>query len=589
MKKISRIFNIALLFTAITGSLFIKESALARNNISDWYIKDFQSSIVVNKDSTLDITEKITVDCGNLPDKHGIFRVLPTVARTETEEIKTPVELLSITDFNGKSIKYTSENDFGSHTITYKIGDPDKTVKGVNSYEIRYKVKNAIRFSNAGFDELYWNLNGNFWEIETDHFKADITFPTEVNEKNTQIDYYTGAFGSKNKSLATYNWIGNTLEVESTKELLAGEGITISAATPKNIFTPYVFTQQDEKQYMDYSTYLEKYYPALFLAGSWFLGLIFPILIFIFCFRAWKKYGKDPEGGRSIMPEFEIPDKMTPMELGIIYSNGSFKPQYFAAAIINLAVKGIIQIEEIKKKWILGSKDYCLILVNREISMSTSEKLIVDELFIVGKVVRISTLKDTFYLTLKSITKSVDDELVEQNLLDTTGTKFKIGFIAVALFLLAGGFFIAIIFPMGFFGLIASSIIFSIFAVIMPKRTVTGLDLYYKILGFKLYMDTAEKYQQRFNEKENIFEKFLPYAILFGITKEWTKKMKILSKNQMRGYCPVWYIGGNMDNFDMEHFASTITAISTSVGTASGAGGAGGAGGGGGGGGGGGW
>ena len=102
-------------------------------------------------------------------------------------------------------------------------------------------------------------------------------------------------------------------------------------------------------------------------------------------------------------------------------------------------------------------------------------------------------------------------------------------------------------------------------------------------------MDTAEKYRQQFNEKENIFEKFLPYAIMFGITKEWIKKMKIVYGDKFMAYYPVWYVGGNLDHFDIDNFASTITAVSSAVGTASGAGGAGGAGGGGGGGGGGGW
>ena len=589
MKKI--IFIISILI-AISAFWFPFNKAGAREYVSDWYIKDFQSTIVVNEDSTLDITERITADCGTLPDKHGIFRVLPTVANTGTEEIKTPVDLIGITDFDGKKIPYSTDHNLSTHTITYKIGDADKTVTGVNYYQIKYKIKNTIRFANPEFDELYWNLNGNFWEIETDHFKANITFPDEVSEENTQIDYYAGIFGSKDKSLATYRWTdGNILEVESIGTLLAREGITLSAAMPKNIFTPYVLTQADEKQYLDYSEYFKKYYPTPYAVCTWFLALIFPIIIFILCFSAWKKYGDDPGKGRSVMPEFEIPDKLTPMELGLIYSNGSLRPTYFAAALINLAVKGVIKIEEVDKKWVLGKKDYKLIWVDKKIALSISEKLIVDKLFTIDDNLLISSLQkdSSFYFSLQNITKMVKNDLKAQDLLDITGTKYKIGFIIAGLFMLVGSFFVAIVFLTGSIGMIISAIILVIFAILMPKRTVKGMDLYYKILGFKLYMDTAEKYRQPWNEKENIFEKFLPYAILFGIAKEWTKKMKILYKNQMIGYHPFWYIGGDMNNFDFDSFASTITAVSSAVGTASGAGGSGGAGGGGGGGGGGGW
>ena len=51
---------------------------------TDWVIKDFQSTITVNKDSSLLIEEKITADADSLPDKHGIFRVLPTQTKTDS-------------------------------------------------------------------------------------------------------------------------------------------------------------------------------------------------------------------------------------------------------------------------------------------------------------------------------------------------------------------------------------------------------------------------------------------------------------------------------------------------------------------------
>jgi Predicted membrane protein (DUF2207). len=78
----------------------------------------------------------------------------------------------------------------------------------------------------------------------------------------------------------------------------------------------------------------------------------------------------------------------------------------------------------------------------------------------------------------------------------------------------------------------------------MPKRTLKGAELNWRVKGFKLYMETAEKYRAQFNEKENIFEKFLPYAMVFGMTKLWIKKMeKIYGKEYFASYHPVWYAG----------------------------------------------
>lgn len=127
----------------------------------------------------------------------------------------------------------------------------------------------------------------------------------------------------------------------------------------------------------------------------------------------------------------------------------------------------------------------------------------------------------------------------------------------------------------------------------MPKRTLAGAELNWEIKGFRMFMETVDKHRAEFYEKENIFEKFLPYAIVFGITGLWIKKMKdIYGEDFYRTYAPVWFIG-NMGSFDADSLNGAISGLSSSIASntssPSGSGEAGGAGGGGGGGGGGGW
>jgi len=118
----------------------------------------------------------------------------------------------------------------------------------------------------------------------------------------------------------------------------------------------------------------------------------------------------------------------------------------------------------------------------------------------------------------------------------------------------------------------------------------------WEVQGFKLYMETAEKYRQQFYEKENIFEKFLPYAMVFGITGLWIQKIKqIYGEKYFETYHPVWFTGAGISTFNVNSFTSSLNSISSSIAanisspSGSGVGGGGGAGGGGGGGGGGGW
>jgi uncharacterized membrane protein YgcG len=557
--------------------------AAERSVITDWYIQDFQSEIVVNKDSSLTITEKITADCGNLPGKHGIFRVLPTqINTTDQGTIKTPIKLISITDFNGIPYNYTTANDYSNHTSTWKIGDANKTVKGVNYYLIKYRVDNAIRTENTNFDELYWNLNGNFCDIETDRFTAEIKFPAEINRNNAQIDYYTGAVGSKTKNLADYQWIdNNTLQFDSTGALAARQGITASVTFPKNIVAAYIVPLT------------EKY--------AWLLAIILPAITFIICFLFWKKYGDDPNIDKTIIPEFDIPENLTPLELGVLKTNGTVKPEFITATIINLAVQRIIAIEETKKEGLLNifnSKELKFYLKNQMVELGAPEKKILGMFFGGRLETTLSEIKkgmQTNTTFSKELEKSVLNDLQSNDLIVKSGTTAKKIMLPIGIVMI-----FALFFTIGLgaaplaAGLLFSGIITIIFSLIMPKRTEKGAETNWKIKGFKLYMETAEKYRQQFNEKESIFEKFLPYAMVFGMTKLWIKKMgEIYGKDYFTNYHPAWYAGGAFANFDADSFTSQLNSISSSISSvyssASGASGGGSSGGGGGGGGGGGW
>jgi uncharacterized membrane protein len=556
-----------------------------RQNITDWYIQNFETNILVNKDSSLLITENITADCGDLPSKHGIFRVLPTQVTTDNSIIKNPIELVSITDFNGNPYKYQTIKD--GTTITWKIGDSKIIVNGVNEYKIVYKVKNAIRFENQNFDELYWNLSGNFWDIDIDNFSAHILFPSEINSQTATVDYYTGAIGSKDKSLATYSWSGNTLNfisanINQSPVFHPGEGVTVSVIFPKNIFLPYM------------PTFMEKY-------GDYFLYLLFliPTYFFIFAFKKWRKFGKDPKMKTPIPPEFGIPENITPIQMGMILSHGSWKNSLITATLIDLAVRKFIVIEQ-KEKKILFLKNNEIILKknndNYNLSKVTqTEKEILDSLFKNDAgMVHLSTLMNSFYKYLPGIGETASNDVIKNNWIVKEGNKYMGMFIFFGFLLVWLSFWALALSVILFSSIFLSGIIFLIFGFIMPKRTQAGVDLLFKIKGFELYMKTAEKYRQQFYEKENIFDKFLPYAIVFGIAELWAKKMELIyGEDYFKNYHPVWLVGTLPTNFDLQSFTHQLNSITTSVsqntGGSSGAGGGGGSGGGGGGGGGGGW
>ncbi len=127
-----------------------------------------------------------------------------------------------------------------------------------------------------------------------------------------------------------------------------------------------------------------------------------------------------------------------------------------------------------------------------------------------------------------------------------------------------------------------------------PRLNQKGELLKEDWLGFKMYLETAERYRMQ-NLTPDLFEKYLPYAMIFGIEKKWAKAFNGLNMES-----PGWYQGGGVTSsgssfgsssggvasFSAGAFAAGFsTSFATSFASSGGGGGSAGGGGGGGGGG----
>lgn len=138
---------------------------------------------------------------------------------------------------------------------------------------------------------------------------------------------------------------------------------------------------------------------------------------------------------------------------------------------------------------------------------------------------------------------------------------------------------------------LACSMAYSIF--FRKVLNATGSELRRRFLGFILYLETAEQYRMQ-NLTPETFEKYLPYAMVFGVEKKWARAFRGVTMAPPQWYqgSPTFAGGGGFSpSFSATAFtgafsASFASSFSTSTGTGA-SGGGGGAGGGGGGGGGG--
>ena len=201
--------------------------------------------------------------------------------------------------------------------------------------------------------------------------------------------------------------------------------------------------------------------------------------------------------------------------------------------------------------------------------------------------------------------KKVKDKIYEETELDTGAFEvgltiekkkniifgilfFTVFFIAGSVFAIESRQFLILI-------LTTTISVISLYAFIKYEARLSdeGIKMKEDWLGFKMYLKTAEIYRMQ-NLKPEFFEKYLPYAMIFGVEKKWAKAFESMHILQ-----PLWYTGSayaagasspsNITNsFSPSAFSASFISSFTSVFSSSGAsgasGGGGGAGGGGGGG-----
>src|SRR5438067_2624519 len=139
-----------------------------------WTIETFDVAISVHPDATMTVRETLQVDFKS-QQHHGIFRDIPVLYEWDQRHNRAyDLAVDSVTDASGRSWSYKVLDNGVYKEI--KIGDPNQTLSGRQSYVIAYTVKGALN-GFADHDELYWNVTGNQWAVPIKEASATVTAP----------------------------------------------------------------------------------------------------------------------------------------------------------------------------------------------------------------------------------------------------------------------------------------------------------------------------------------------------------------------------------------------------------------------------
>ena len=563
-------------------------------------IHSFETQMTVNADTSVHIIETIRYDF-DATSHHGIYRDIPKkFTDTNGVEHVLGISFRSVEDGSGVAYPWKDESDSTQYHI--RIGDPTLTTTGLHTYVITYDAEDAVAFLKDR-DELYWNVTGNGWRVPIDSVFTTVTLPKGFSEKELHLFCYRGSLGETTKCRATEAIpLDRSQDVASSSvelfqrvtfadaKLSLGQGLTIAVGFPKGIVVENL-------------SFIKKVYKWIQLHRieiDQTLAFAFPIGIGLYLFRYWYVKGRDPKGRGVIVAQYEPPPGLSLLE-SVLIVRTRFVSTDVSAAIISLAVKGALRIEKDTMPLLLvfSKDDYRLIATKVTVSLSGSEQSLLDGLFSAaagaeGGILSMSKVNAVYMQALiKDVETAAGQELVEKHYFTRNPQEMQLSLvlplIGSIVVVVAFAYFIA---PLVWvwFGIFFSMLITFAFYRLMPQKTPEGALVKDALEGLKLYISVAEKDRIEFHnapaKTPELFEKLLPYAMLFGLTDIWVKEFADIMKQP-----PQWYSGSGtafvLSSFvgDLNGFSNSFASSSTPSSSGSGGGGFSGGGGGGGGGG----
>jgi uncharacterized membrane protein YgcG len=515
-------------------------------------IDNFDATIKINQDATINIVERISYDFGDA-QKHGIFRDIQVKYNARGGNYNLRISNISVKDEFGAAYNFTTSSQ--GNDIQIKIGDADKLVTGKKTYIVSYRIRRAINYFDT-WDELYWNVTGNGWPVAMEKVSARVILPQEIKTEDLKYDCFSGAYGSgancteKNVNISGVSNLSSEIFF-SNSALSSSQNLTVVVGVSKGIIIK--------------PTLLDNVLDTVMDNGILFL----PFFVFIVLYYFWLVFGRDPAGRGTIIAEYSAPDNLTSSEVGTIM-DGSVDKIDISSEIINLAVKGYLKIRRIEDKGIIfDSTDYVLEKLKNEGDLPNDfEQKIMSRLFRGKLEMKLSELKDVFYQDFNEIKKQIYHAVVNKGYFAKNPETIKGIYIAVGIFVaIASVGTIDIFGGLGVISFLCTAVLIFIFGRIMPSLTKKGVDARDYILGLKEYLSVAEKDRIKFHnapeKNPQQFEKLLPYAMVLGVENEWAKQFEGIYENGQ----PAWYSDSTGAHFNSFGLVNNLNGFSSMAST----------------------
>lgn len=574
-----------------------------------WQITRYDVTADAAEDGAIRVTTDFDFDFSE-DEGHGPFVTLPTRQRIEGNPDQwRSFEITDVTAASTSGASADVETDTDGGVLSIRVGDEDKEVTGVQWYQVSYTISGVVNpdVAASNLDEINWNVIGAQWQVPINEVSVNLTGPVPAEKVACFV-------GKDLDSPCPQAPVPANPVTYSVDALDREEPLQIVAGYPAGTFVgagPVLIKRYHLGNVIPFTPLSGTLGGALLLGGV--AGLIL----------AMRRVGRDrqyvaathgyspgnsasfdnagkkmaastPATKQPVAVQFSPPKGARPGELGTL-TDETADVEDITATIVDLAVRGFLRIEEIPAAELTEKEQkakpddperYRLVKLSPPGELLDYERAIYDPLFADGDsptMVELGTasrLLEAGVEGKKALHKRVATEL---NWFRIDPSRARGIWLGVGAGIAVVG--IALTFALGFgLGLgVAGIAVFLVGLATMfttsvaASRTPDGVAMLQQALGFELYLKTAEAEQLRFEEGEDIFSRYLPYAIAWGCADRWAKIFQDLANQGVELAQPTWLVGAHpflwaSGSTSMIEGIAGFTAASSSVMTASSAG-----------------
>lgn len=500
----------------------------------------------VQPDGSIDVTTKIDYEFAGT-DRHGIDHQLVLREPWDGAEAgKDRVYEISNVDVDsptGAPDQFTTtENPHGAVTLLrIRIGDPDETLtESRHTYEISYTVEGALT-TQQGRPELYWDINSS-GDTHVDDMSIRVTAPEGIEEARCLIGS-SECESTVMSSEATYS----ATDVDEAVSVVAGlPASSVEVAEPVLVEAA---GRAEPPSAPDFMSRLPFITVAVFVLGTVLQGATTWFLRRPPEHRRWAGVapGVMNFGGEETTdpPEGPSPVRFEPPEATLLEAGRSldlgYKPSHLAAQLVQMAVAGSLAIRSQPlsvQQWdhtkLAGPVENDLfMLANHRGENSPLDK---KQALAMTKELRDAPDGVDWPVTTKVVPtfwrNSFPPMLILPTLVLLVGAIYTLS--SGGLSELRDGsilrmFGLLMVGSVTLFAFLFSAIVaLNLTRALKTRRskeslTPRGSAIRAQSEGFRQYLATAEAGQLNLEADRDIYRRYLPWAVLFGLTERWNQ------------------------------------------------------------------